>query len=179
MATNKLQITDLEFDTIKSNLKTYLAAQTQFQDYDFEGSGMSVLIDMLAYNTHYTGYYANMLGNEMFMDSSSLRESVISHAKHLNVIPTSVKTPTAKLNFTFTPTGTPTTLTIAKDTKFTSSINGISHKFVTNTTTSVPRSSTGTYTATAVEVKEGKILSKSLSCFGLALKTSPVFVLET
>ena len=161
MATNKLQITDLEFDTIKSNLKTYLAAQTQFADYDFEGSGMSVLLDMLAYNTHYTGYYANMLGNEMFLDSSSLRESVVSHAKHLNVIPTSVKTPTAKLNFTFVPAGTPTSLTIAKDTQFTSSVDGISYTFVTNTTTSVPRSTTGTYTATAVEVKEGKILNKS------------------
>ena len=161
MASNKLQITDLEFDQIKSNLKSYLSAQTQFQDYDFEGSGMSVLIDMLAYNTHYTGYYANMLGNEMFMDSSSLRESVVSHAKHLNVIPTSVRTPTAKLDFTFTPAGTPTSLTIAKDTKFTSSINGVSYKFVTNTTTTVPRSATGTYTATGVEIKEGKILNKS------------------
>jgi hypothetical protein len=161
MASNKLQITDLEFDQIKSNLKSYLSAQSQFQDYDFEGSGMSVLIDMLAYNTHYTGYYANMLGNEMFMDSSSLRESVVSHAKHLNVMPTSVRTPTAKLDFTFTPAGTPTSLTIAKDTKFTSSINGVSYKFVTNTTTSVPRSTTGTYTATGVEIKEGKILNKS------------------
>ena len=161
MASDKLQITDLEFDTIKSNLKSYLSAQTQFVDYDFEGSGMSVLIDMLAYNTHYTGYYANMLGNEMFMDSSSLRDSVVSHAKHLNVIPTSVKTPTAKLNFTFTPTGTPTALTIAKNTQFTSSVDGISYTFVTNTTTSVPRSTTGTYIATAVEVKEGKILNKS------------------
>ena len=161
MATNKLQITDLEFDTIKSNLKSYLSAQTQFQDYDFDGSGMSVLLDMLAYNTHYTGYYANMLGNEMFLDSSSLRESVISHAKHLNVIPTSIKSPTAKLNFTFTPTGTPNSLTISKNTQFTSSVNGVSYKFVTNSTTSVPRSSTGTYTATAVEVKEGKILNKS------------------
>jgi len=161
MASNKLQITDLEFDQIKSNLKSYLSAQTQFQDYDFEGSGMSVLIDLLSYNTHYTGYYANMLGNEMFMDSSSLRESVVSHAKHLNVMPTSVRTPTAKLDFTFTPAGTPTSLTIAKDTKFTSSINGVSYKFVTNTTTSVPRSTTGTYTATGVEIKEGKILNKS------------------
>jgi hypothetical protein len=102
-----------------------------------------------------------MLGNEMFMDSSSLRESVVSHAKHLNVMPTSVRTPTAKLDFTFTPAGTPTSLTIAKDTKFTSSINGVSYKFVTNTTTSVPRSTTGTYTATGVEIKEGKILNKS------------------
>ena len=85
---DKLAITDLEFDTIKTNLKTFLKAQSQFADYDFEGSGMSVLIDLLAYNTHYIGYYANMLGNEMFMDSSSLRESVVSHAKHLNYIPT-------------------------------------------------------------------------------------------
>ena len=158
---NKLTITDLEFDTIKTNLKAYLSAQTQFQDYDFEGSGMSVLIDILAYNTHYTGYYANMLGNEMFLDSSSLRDSAVSHAKHLNVIPTSVKTATAKLNFTFTPTGTPTSLTIAKDTKFTSSINGVSYKFVTNTTTTVSRSTAGTYTTTGVEIKEGKIVNKS------------------
>ena len=158
---NKLTITDLEFDQIKTNLKAYLSAQTQFQDYDFEGSGMSVLIDILAYNTHYTGYYANMLGNEMFLDSSSLRDSAVSHAKHLNVIPTSVKTATAKLNFTFTPTGTPTSITIAKDTKFTSSINGVSYKFVTNTTTTVSRSTAGTYTATGVEIKEGKIVNKS------------------
>ena len=158
---NKLTITDLEFDQIKTNLKAYLSAQTAFQDYDFEGSGMSVLIDILAYNTHYTGYYANMLGNEMFLDSSSLRDSAVSHAKHLNVIPTSVKTATAKLNFTFTPTGTPTSLTIAKDTKFTSSINGVSYKFVTNTTTSIPRSTAGTYTTTGVEIKEGKIVNKS------------------
>ena len=158
---NKLTITDLEFDQIKTNLKAYLSAQTTFQDYDFEGSGMSVLIDILAYNTHYIGYYANMLGNEMFLDSSSLRDSAVSHAKHLNVIPTSVKTATAKLNFTFTPTGTPTSITIAKDTKFTSSINGVSYKFVTNTTTTVSRSTAGTYTATGVEIKEGKIVNKS------------------
>ncbi|SVD47308.1 uncharacterized protein METZ01_LOCUS400162, partial [marine metagenome] len=105
MASNKLKITDLEFDDIKSNLKTYLSSQDKFQDYDFEGSGMSVLIDLLAYNTHYMGYYANMLGNEMFLESSSLRESVISHAKHLGVTPTSVTSPTAKLDFVFTPTG--------------------------------------------------------------------------
>ena len=90
---NKLSITDLEFDNIKSNLKTFLRSQSEFSDYDFEGSGMSVLIDLLAYNTHYMGYYANMLGNEMFLDSSALRESVLSHAKHLNYIPSSMRSP--------------------------------------------------------------------------------------
>ncbi len=159
MASNKLTITDLEFDTIKSNLKTYLKAQDTFSDYDFEGGGMSVLIDLLAYNTHYMGYYANMLGNEMFLDSSALRESVISHAKHLNVIPTSAKCATAYLNFTFTPSGSPTSLTIEKNTKFTSSIDGISYTFATTKSTTVlPIGST--YSTTNIEVKEGKILTK-------------------
>ena len=165
-SSNKLNITDLEFDGIKENLKTFLKNQTQFQDYDFEGSGMSIMLDLLAYNTHYMGYYANMLGNEMFLDSSSLRESVISHAKHLNVHPTSVKASTATLDFTFTPTGSPIALTIAKNTKFTSSLNGVSYSFVTNKTTTVPRTSGGTYTATGVEIWEGKILNKAYTVNG-------------
>jgi hypothetical protein len=165
-SSDKLTITDLEFDSVKDNLKTFLKAQTKFQDYDFEGSGMSVLIDILAYNTHYMGYYANMLGNEMFLDSSSLRESVVSHAKHLNVIPTSRRAAKASLNFTFTPAGTPTSLTIAKNTQFTTSISGISYNFTTNNTTSIPRSSGGTYTATGVEIVEGKILNKAYTVNG-------------
>jgi hypothetical protein len=165
-SSNKLNITDLEFDGIKENLKTFLKNQTQFQDYDFEGSGMSIMLDLLAYNTHYMGYYANMLGNEMFLDSSSLRESVISHAKHLNVHPTSVRASTATLDFTFTPTGSPISLTIAKNTKFTSSLNGVSYTFVTNKTTTVPRTSGGTYTATGVEIWEGKILNKAYTVNG-------------
>jgi hypothetical protein len=160
MATsNKLKITDLEFDTIKTNLKTYLKAQDTFSDYDFEGAGISVLIDLLAYNTHYMGYYANMLGNEMFLDSSALRDSVISHAKHLNVIPTSAKCATAYLNFTFTPSGSPTSLTIEKNTKFTSSIDGISYTFAATKSTSITPIG-GTYSTSNIEIKEGKILTK-------------------
>ena len=85
MATNpsRLRVTELDFDEIKDNLKTFLKAQSQFKDYDFEGSGMSVLLDVLAYNTHYLGFNANMLANEMFLDSSSLRSSAVSHAKML------------------------------------------------------------------------------------------------
>ena len=104
MASNKISVTDLEFDSIKANLKNYLSSQSTFQDYDFTGSGMDVLLDVLAYNTHYMGYYANMIGNEMFLDSASLRESVVSHAKLLNIMPTSATAPTAKLNFIFTAT---------------------------------------------------------------------------
>ena len=166
MPSNKLNITDLEFDDIKSNLITFLKGQDKFQDYDFEGSGMAVLVDLLAYNTHYMGYYANMLGNEMFLDSSSLRESVVSHAKHLNVHPTSRKASRAKLNITFTPTGSPVSLTIAKNTKFTSSIDGVAYTYATNKTTTIPRSSTGTYSVTGLEIIEGRILNKAYSVVG-------------
>ena len=85
MAVNnrRLRVTELDFDNIKSNLKTFLKNQTQFKDYDFEGSGMNILLDTLAYNTHYLGFNANMVANEMFLDSASLRSSVASHAKSL------------------------------------------------------------------------------------------------
>ena len=160
MASNKITITDLEFDGIKSNLKSYLSSQTQFQDYDFEGSGMDVLMDVLAYNTHYMGYYANMVGNEMFMDSASLRESVVSHAKHLNVIPKSVVAPTAYLNMTFTPSGSPLSLTIAKDTKFTTNLNAVTYTFTTTVATTVVPVG-GVYHIPNLAIREGKILAKS------------------
>ncbi|MBT7895987.1 MAG: hypothetical protein HN564_03220, partial [Flavobacteriales bacterium] len=159
MASNKLSITDLEFDDIKSNLKTYLSSQSQFQDYDFTGSGMDVLLDVLSYNTHYMGYYANMAVNEMFIDSASLRESVVSHAKHLNVIPNSVTAAEATLSMTFTPTGSPASLTIAKNTKFTTSISGVSYTFATTATRSIiPINSV--YSITDLKIKEGTILNK-------------------
>ena len=160
MASNKLKITDLEFDDIKSNLKSYLSSQSLFLDNDIEGSGMDVLMDVLAYNTHYMGYYANMVANEMFMDSASLRESVVSHAKHLNVIPASVTAPAALLNMTFTPAGSPVSLTIAKDTKFTTSISGQSYTFTTTAAKTIYPIA-GTYSITNLEIKEGKILNKA------------------
>ena len=167
MATsNKLKITDLEFDTIKENLKSFLKSQSQFQDYDFEGSGMSVMVDLLAYNTHYMGYYANMLGNEMILDSSSLRDSAVSHAKHLNVHPTSVRAAKAKIDFVFTPPTSPISLLIAKNTKFTSSINGVPYKFVTNKPTTISRTSAGTYSVTGVEIVEGTIVNKTYTVNG-------------
>ena len=80
MATNpsRLRVTELDFDDIKDNLKTFLRAQNTFKDYDFEGSGMNILLDTLAYNTHYLAYNANMVANEMFLDSASLRSSTVS-----------------------------------------------------------------------------------------------------
>ena len=93
MAVNekRLRITEFDFNDVKDNLKTFLKGQTEFKDYDFEGSGMNILLDTLAYNTHYLGFNANMLANEMFLDSSSLRSSVVSHAKTLGYEVTSAR----------------------------------------------------------------------------------------
>jgi hypothetical protein len=74
MASNKLVVSDLDFDNIKSNLKTFLQDQPEFSDYNFEGSGFSVLLDVLAYNTHYLGFNANMLVNEVYLDSADIRK---------------------------------------------------------------------------------------------------------
>ena len=107
MASNRLTVTDLDFDTIKTNLKTYLSAQSEFTDYDFEASGLSVLLDILAYNTHYNAYYLNMVANEAFMDTAVLRSSVVSHAKNIGYVPQSATAPRAIINMTV-PTGSNT-----------------------------------------------------------------------
>ena len=100
MASNKLTVSDLDFDNVKSNLKTFLQSQSEFQDYDFEGSGFAVLLDLLAYNTHYLGFNANMLANEMYLDSADIRKNIVSLAKMLGYTPTSAKAPTANIDIT-------------------------------------------------------------------------------
>ena len=97
---DRLNVTGLDFDEIKQNLKTFLKQQTEFQDYDFEGSGLSVLLDVLAYNTHYNAYYLNMVANESFLDSAMLRNSVVSHAKRYGYMPRSKSAPMAVVNIT-------------------------------------------------------------------------------
>jgi len=88
--------TNLDFDAIKEELKTFLKSQDQFKDYDYEGSNMNVLLDVLSYNTFYNSYYYNVAISEMFLDSATQRNSVISHAKELNYLPTSRRSATAR-----------------------------------------------------------------------------------
>lgn len=126
----RLDVTEFDFDDIKDNLKTFLRGQTEFTDYDFEGSGMNILLDVLAYNTHYLGFNANMLANEMFLDSASLRSSVVSHAKTLGYEPTSVTAPTATLDVTLSDVSN-STRTIPKQTTFSATVNNDSFQFVT------------------------------------------------
>lgn len=109
---SRLNVSELGFDQIKSNLKTFLRSQSEFADYDFEGSGLNVLLDVLAYNTHYNSYYLNMIANESFLNTSMLRNSVISHAKQFNYTPKSVSAPTAFIKVTVADTTSTGSLTI-------------------------------------------------------------------
>ena len=129
MANNKrLTVTDLDFDDVKSNLKNFLKAQTEFKDYDFEGSGMNILLDTLAYNTHYLGFNANMLANEMFLDTAALRSSVVSHAKTLGYEVSSCRAPIATINVSLSTTSA--TKTMSAGTAFTSTVDDVSYQFV-------------------------------------------------
>jgi hypothetical protein len=156
MAT-KLEISELDFDGIKDNLKNFLSQQDEFRDYDFEGSGMSVLLDVLAYNTHYLGYNANMLANEMFLDSADLRSSVVSLAKQVGYTPTSAAASTAVINITVNNASGPS-LTMARGTKFTTTVNGTSYSFVTNADISITPAS-GVYVFNNVTIYEGTYLN--------------------
>jgi hypothetical protein len=129
---NRLRVTELDFDTIKLNLKNFLKQQSEFTDYDFEGSGLNILLDVLAYNTHYNAYYLNMVANEAFLDTALLRDSVVSHAKTLGYTPYSKHSPVATINFTVnSSTATTTKLTIPKGFTFLSNqIDGKPYKFV-------------------------------------------------
>ena len=126
----KLEISQLNFDQIKSNLKQYLSNQNQFKDYDFEGSGMAVLLDLLAYNTHYLSYNANVLANEMFIDTADLRNSIVSLAKALGYTPNSVTAPYADVTLVVND-ATGSTVTMSAGTQFTSTVDGTSYSFVT------------------------------------------------
>ena len=132
---SKLVISEPDFFAIKSSLKNFLKSQSTFADYDFEGSTLSQLIDLLSYNTHYLSFYINMIANESFLDSASLRDSVVSHAKMLGYTPSSIHSAKARIDLTFTLASNPgvasiTSLTLPKFTKFASSaINGVNYIF--------------------------------------------------
>ena len=128
----RLDISELDFDDIKTNLKTFLRNQSEFTDYDFEGSGMSALLDLLSYNTHYLSMNANLLANEMFIDTASLRSSVVSHAKTLGYTPRSVRASKATVDITLNDTSV-TTATLARGTKFSTVVDDITYNFLVNT----------------------------------------------
>ena len=158
MATN-LNVTELDFADIKNNLKNFLKQQSEFNDYDFDGSGLNVLLDILAYNTHYNALNAHYSLNESFLDSAQIRGNVVTRAKLLGYTPRSVLSPRATVNITVTAPDTfsgtlNTTLTLPRGTKLTTQITGDEFQYVvleTQTATLVGR----TYTFSNVVIVEG------------------------
>lgn len=157
-ANSSLQLTTLDFDSLKGSLIGFMKSQNTFKDYNFEGSALNSLIDLLAYNTQYNAYYLNMVANEMFLDSATQRASVVSHAKLLDYTPKSAIAPTATVNITFNSVGV-SSLTLPAYSVFSSSaINGVNYTFV-NPTSYTVNTVGGTATFNNVEIKQGVFAS--------------------
>jgi len=156
MAT-KLDISQLDFDGIKDNLKTFLSQQDEFTDYDFEGAGMNVLLDTLAYNTHYLAYNANMLANEMYLDSADQRTSVVSLAKQVGYTPRSANSAKATIDVVVN-NASGASLTMARGTKFTTTVDSTNYSFVNNSSISITPID-GIYKFSNLDIFEGTYLN--------------------
>ena len=153
-ANTYLQVSELDFDDIRKNLKSYLSTQNQFKDYNFEGSAMAVLLDVLAYNTHYNAYYLNMVANEMFLDTAQQRDSVVSRAKELGYLPVSAIGASANVTVAFSGiANTVSQFTIPKNSKFSTTIDDITYTYVTPEASLVINSA-NTFSK-AITIKEG------------------------
>jgi hypothetical protein len=143
-ANTDLIVTGLDYDTIRANLRTFIASKPEFTDYDFNDSALGTLLDLLAYNTYYNAFYVNMAANESFLDTAQLYDSVVSHAKKLGYTPTSARGASANVKLIFTNAVANTTfrsIRVPKDTKFTSTVNGVSYTFVTPQTYTITANS--------------------------------------
>ena len=158
----KLNVTELDFEQIKENLKTYLKNQDEFTDYDFDGSGLNVLLDVLAYNTHFNALNAHYAMNEAFLDSAQIRGNVITRAKMLGYTPRSVLSPRATINMTIFGGDTqPNTLTLPRGTRFTTTVDNTEYSYVTLSEQVAAKISPGdgtvAYNFSNVEIVEGTL----------------------
>lgn len=153
-------LTQLDFNEFKNSLKAYLQEQDEFKDYDFDGSNLSVLLDVLAYNTYQNAFYLNMVSNEMFLDSAKLRDSVISHAKELNYLPRSFTSATAQIQLRVTPSDpNKNSLVIPRGTSFITRVDDFSFSFNTNENLVLTNKANGTFISDAITIYEGNYLS--------------------
>lgn len=175
-ANSNIQLAGLDFNDIKTNLKTFLQSQDTFKDYNFEGAGLSVLLDILAYNTQYNAFYLNMIGNEMFLDTALQRSSAISHAKLLNYTPRSMRSPEATVNIIVSGV-VANSLTLYAGTNFLSeSVDSVNYNFVTtDTTTATANALTGIVSFNDVTLKQG--ISTTYS-YTVNSTTNPTFTFE-
>ena len=158
MANSALTVANTDFDSIRSGLKTYLGAQGNFKDYNFAGSNMGVLLDILAYNTFMQNFYLNQVASESFLDSAQLRDSIVSHAKTLNYLPKSDTSARAVVDIEIFPANTPGNITIPKYTQFTTSVESNTYTFTTDEGLTFGADATGRYTANGISIFEGEII---------------------
>ena len=186
-----LNFTSLDFDQIKETLKQYLQSNSNFTDYEFEGSNLSTILDVLAYNTYITSYNANMISNEVFIDSATLRENVVALARNIGYVPRSKKSSIATINFTVEPgiTPPPTTITLKKGPVAASNAFG-GQSFVFSLTKEVTKPVIdGVASFLELDVKEGTVVDQKfpyssnninqrfiLSNAGIDLSTLEVYV---
>ena len=160
----QFNVTELDFQKIKDSIKDHFKSQTKYNDWNFEGSGLSTLLDVLAYNTHYNALVAHFSLNESFLDSAQIRGNVISHAKLLGYIPRSVRSSAAKLNITVTGNaGSPSSMTLERGTRFRTAIGNATYNFVVLNSVDAQKNVQGgnTYTFSNVIVYQG-ILKRML-----------------
>lgn len=157
-ANTELQVSNMQFNAIKSNLKTFIGNKTEFNDYDFEGSTINYLLDILTYNTYMNSFYTNMALNETYLDTAQIRANVVSNAKKLGYIPSSIKAARAKITVKFNPTDNPSQLRIPKGAKFICTKDGIQYNFVT-LADYVVTPSLGVYLKT-IEIYQGELLEQ-------------------
>ena len=159
MANSSINLIDLDFNSLKSSLKSYLSSQTKFQDYNFDGSNISVLLDVLAYNTYLNTFYMNMVASEMFLDTAQLRDSIVSHAKELNYVPRSFRSAQANVNISITPSTNVTSVVIPAKTGFTSRIGSNTFNFVTKESIPITSSNSGVFYANSTTLFEGSYVT--------------------
>ena len=157
MSNHKLVVSDYDFDAIKTNLKSFLQGQTQFQDYDFEGSSLNILLDILSYNTHYLAYLANMSTNELYLDSADIRNNIVSLAKMIGYTPSSPRAPMASIDVTLN-NATGTSVTMNKGTVFATTVNDISYQYVTNSDFTITPAA-GVYKFSNLPIYEGTLVT--------------------
>jgi len=161
MANSALVLTSLDFDTLKSELKTFLKSQSSFRDYDYEGSNMNVLLDVMSYNTYLNSFYLNMVASETFLDTAQLYSSVVSHAKELNYTPRSARSAKASVSCTFVATGISNSFSIPKGTQFSGQNANGSYTFVTDTT-HVINSTNTTFSIASLDIYEGTYINETI-----------------
>jgi len=158
--------TNLDFEDVKNNLKNYLKSQDKFSDYDFAGSNINVLLDILAYNTFQNNFYTNMAISEMFLDSAQIKDSVVSHAKELNYLPRSRRSAQAVLALEFNPAGSPSSIVIPERTKFIARCGTETYNFWNEEAYTVKPAANGQYFINNVDVFQGRYVDEYFTVDG-------------